>query len=88
VEGSPFGQCLLGVELRCRDVAKAENTAQLEAASRDGDEVLAWRLEQFRTLGFTRADAAKLASSPADLAEARSLVACGCSPELAREILR
>jgi alpha-tubulin suppressor-like RCC1 family protein len=51
-------------------------------------EVYLWRQDQFRELGFNRLEAAELAVSEADLAQARYLVSSGCSPELALRILR
>jgi hypothetical protein len=47
-----------------------------------------WRREQFMELGFSLSDAATLAKSPADLGEARKLVAAGCSHALAYRIMR
>ena len=52
------------------------------------DEVVLWRKEQFRELGFTRPQAAELALSEADLGQARYLSRTGCAPELALRILR
>ena len=52
------------------------------------DEVLAWRQEQFRQLGFSDHEATGLAGSDADLGQARYLVGCGCAPQLALRILR
>ena len=49
--------------------------------------VTRWRLEQFRALGFTTAEALRLAVSEADLQEARALAAAGCSLPLALKIL-
>ena len=39
-------------------------------------------------LGFTLSDAAALAKSPADLSEARKLIAAGCAHPLAFRIIR
>jgi hypothetical protein len=51
------------------------------------DEVFRWRLEQFRQLGLNDSQAAELAASEADLGQARYLLASGCPPELALQIL-
>ncbi len=50
-------------------------------------DVFRWRLEQFRGLGFTDADAHDLAASEADLGQARQLQGSGCPPRLALQIL-
>jgi hypothetical protein len=47
-----------------------------------------WRREQFMELGFTLSDAAALAKSPADLSDARKLIAAGCAHPLAFRIIR
>jgi hypothetical protein len=52
------------------------------------DEVFRWRQEQFRQLGLDRGEAAELAASDADLAQARYLLGSGCSVQLALRILR
>ena len=49
--------------------------------------VTAWRLEQFRALGFDDDDALLLALSACDLQSARTLMATGCSTRLALRIL-
>ncbi len=46
-----------------------------------------WRFDQFRTLGFGLEQACLLVSSDADLHLTRSLVAAGCSLDLALEIV-
>ena len=51
------------------------------------DEVLLWRYEQFRRLGFDESDATQLAASRADLGQARYVLGHGCPPKLARQIL-
>jgi hypothetical protein len=51
------------------------------------DEVIEWRAEQFRQLGFNEVEARDLAASPADLGQARYLVGSGCPPPLALTIL-
>jgi len=53
----------------------------------EADDVFRWRAEQFRQLGFDETEASELASSPADLGQARYLVGSGCLPPLALEIL-
>ena len=47
-----------------------------------------WRRSQFYDLGFSVADARTLADSPADLAEARRVIAAGCPHTLAFRIVR
>jgi hypothetical protein len=49
--------------------------------------VIDWRLDQFGRLGFPTLAAVTLAASPADLAEARKLVAAGCPADTAARIL-
>jgi len=46
-----------------------------------------WRIDQFKALGFSEAEASDLAESDADLGQARHLLATGCSSTLALEIL-
>jgi hypothetical protein len=51
-----------------------------------------WRIDQFKELGFSEAEASDLAESDADesdadLGQARHLLATGCSAPLALEIL-
>lgn len=50
-------------------------------------DVLQWRAEQFRQLGFTEGEAGELAVSSADLGQARYLLGSGCPPHLALAIL-
>ncbi len=57
------------------------------ASSGSQDEVLLWRHEQFRQLGFSESDATHLAASRADLGQARYLLGSGCAPMLALQIL-
>lgn len=66
---------------------RQEDTSPIDVPSAEYEEVLFWRLEQFSQLGFAKAEAVQLAASAADLAQARSLVDHGCSPELAHKIL-
>ena len=51
------------------------------------DEVVLWRYEQFRELGFSDPDATQLAISRADLGQARYVLGSGCPPKLALQIL-
>ena len=51
------------------------------------DEIFQWRLEQFRDLGVSDAEAAELASSDADLGQARYVLGNGCPTQLALQIL-
>jgi len=46
-----------------------------------------WRIDQFKELGFSEAEASDLAESDADLGQARHLLATGCSSTLALQIL-
>jgi hypothetical protein len=57
------------------------------AAPSAQDEVFRWRVEQFRHLGLSKADAAELAASDADLGQARYVLGSGCPPQLALRIL-
>jgi hypothetical protein len=47
-----------------------------------------WRRDQFAELGFPLSDARALAKSPADIHEARKLVAAGCTHATAFRIVR
>lgn len=47
-----------------------------------------WRRDQFIELGFALSDASKLAKSPADLGEARKLIAAGCDLPTVFRIVR
>jgi hypothetical protein len=57
------------------------------ALSGSDDEVLLWRYQQFRHLGFGESDATQLADSRADLGQARYVLGSGCPPKLALQIL-
>jgi hypothetical protein len=59
--------------------------AELLSAELD---VVRWRVEQFRQLGFDDTEADELATSEADLGQARYLVGSGCPPHLAFQILK
>jgi hypothetical protein len=50
-------------------------------------DVFRWRVEQFRELGFNDADSCQLASSEADLGQARYLLGSDCPQRLALQIL-
>jgi len=50
-------------------------------------DVFRWRAQQFRQLGFDQAQAGELASSTADLGQARYLLGSGCPTHLALAIL-
>ena len=50
-------------------------------------QVALWRLDQFRSLGFSDDDAWRLAASGADLQLARSLIAAQCPHDLAVRIV-
>jgi YVTN family beta-propeller protein len=70
---------------------QAEKATEVTAAPRARDErlrVRRWRREQFLGLGFSLSDSAALARSSADLQEARTLIACGCSHPTAFRIMR
>ena len=56
-------------------------------SSTDHDERFLWRVDQFKELGFSEAEASDLAESDADLGQARHLLATGCSSTLALQIL-
>jgi hypothetical protein len=69
----------------------AEGATAIAASPRARDErlrVRRWRRDQFLNLGFTLSDSAALAKSAADLQEARTLIACGCSHPTAFRIMR
>ena len=51
------------------------------------DDVFRWRLEQFLELGFSTEEAAALAESEADLAQARTVLGGGCTLGVAFRIL-
>ncbi len=51
------------------------------------DVVFRWRLEQFLELGFSAEEAAALAESEAELAQARTILGGGCTPTVALRIL-
>ena len=59
------------------------------AADQSADElnVRHWRLDQLISLGFDHLQAAVMAESAVDLAQARRLVALGCPHETASRIL-
>ena len=51
------------------------------------DDVFRWRLEQFLELRFSTEEAAELAESEAELAQARTVLGGGCTFTVARRIL-
>lgn len=51
------------------------------------NEVIAWRLSQLESLGFTPDQAVSLAATRVDLHEVAKLIEAGCTPELAARIL-
>jgi hypothetical protein len=53
----------------------------------ENESVAVWRLDQFRLLGFSDADAWELAASRADLHLVRSLIAAHCPHHLAMRIV-
>ena len=60
---------------------------EVEVQSIEEQQILLWRLEQFRGLGFEYEAAVALAEAPADIGQARRLIAAGCSVEVASRIL-
>jgi hypothetical protein len=66
---------------------RTSEIANLLADETEHDRVTRWRLEQFGALGFELGDALLLSVSPADLDLARRMIASGCDPELAAQIL-
>jgi hypothetical protein len=61
---------------------------QKRASSRRArDDVFRWRLEQFLELGFSTEEAATLAESEAELAQARTVLGGGCTLAVAFRIL-
>jgi hypothetical protein len=64
--------------------ATAIKVVELPEEDRD---ILLWRVDQFRRLGFEDDEAWALAISDADLGQARSLGRGGCPNELAFQIL-
>jgi hypothetical protein len=65
-------------------MATSEQSPPRDAES---GEVALWRLEQFRSLGFSDEDALRLAASRADLHLTRSLIAAACPHDLAVRIV-
>lgn len=73
-----------------RSIGSVSSSAAVpEEARLLGEEVdvFRWRVDQFRELGFSDADACELAASEADLGQARYLLGVGCPPRLALQIL-
>ena len=62
-------------------------TNEVEVHSDEDRQILLWRLEQFRELGFDYESSVVLAEAPADVGQARRLIAAGCSVEVASRIL-
>jgi hypothetical protein len=55
--------------------------------SDEDEQILRWRLDQFRRLGFDLVSSALMAHAPVDLGLARRLIAAGCPVETAGGIL-
>ncbi len=62
-------------------------SGQGELTTTEEGRVHAWRLEQFRVLGFGDEMASLLAISPAELNSARELARAGCPLDLVARIL-
>ena len=60
---------------------------EMELESVEERQILLWRLEQFRELGFEYEAAVALAEAPADVGQARRLIAAGCTVDIASRIL-
>jgi hypothetical protein len=62
--------------------------AELRIRETESERIERWRREELERAGYSPEQAAELASTPdVDLHEAIDLVARGCDPELALEIL-
>jgi hypothetical protein len=57
-----------------------------EQSSEEERQVLAWRYQQIRALGFERLEARLLAKSDAELALVRRLIKAGCPTAVALKI--
>ncbi len=60
---------------------------EFELQTEEQQQVLIWRVVQFSRLGFDAATCVALADSPADLGQARRLIAARCGRELVSRIL-
>jgi hypothetical protein len=69
------------------DVEDSEAQGGQGLQSTTDHERFLWRIDQFKELGFSEAEASDLAESDADLEQARHLLATGCSSALALQIL-
>jgi hypothetical protein len=67
--------------------AREQDRATAVEQSAEELNVRHWRLDQFISLGFDSLQAAVMAESTVDLAQARRLVALGCPHETASRIL-
>ena len=62
-------------------------TNDVEVHAEEERQILLWRLEQFRELGFGYEASIALAEATADVGQARRLIAAGCSLDVASRIL-
>ena len=65
----------------------SEQSPQHQELSLEDQQVVSWRFDQFRLLGFGEEEAWLLVDSGADLQLARSLVGAGCPLHLALRIV-
>jgi hypothetical protein len=68
-------------------MSAAEHPSQSYELSLEDQQVVGWRFDQFRLLGFGEEDSWLLVDSGADLQLARSLVGAGCPLHLALRIV-
>ena len=68
-------------------MSAAEHPSQSYELSVEDQQVVGWRFDQFRLLGFGEEDSWLLVDSGADLQLARSLVGAGCPLHLALRIV-
>ncbi len=75
------------LEGSARRVLERLGEDELDVLAEEAQQVLYWRIEQFRALGFGTVQAIMLAYRGADAGRARELIAAGCPRRLAAAIL-
>jgi hypothetical protein len=73
--------------MRCLDMASGATALRVVDLPDEDRDIVLWRVDQFRRLGFENDEAWALALSEADLGQARNLGRSGCPADLAFQIL-
>jgi hypothetical protein len=73
--------------MRCLDMASGATAIRVVELPEEDRDIVLWRVDQFRRLGFGDDESWALALSEADLGQARNLGRSSCPTDLAFQIL-